>query len=84
MLRHPGELRHRDTVALACRPLSDFVQENHFSAALHRFDVYIRDFRAGLREHREFKVMRREKRVAADPVREFPRDGTRERQTVKG
>lgn len=65
MLRHPGELRHRDTVALACRPLSDFVQENHFSAALHRFDVYICDFRAGLREHREFKVMRREKRVAA-------------------
>ena len=84
MLRNPGELSHRDAVTLACRTLGDFVQENHFSAALHRFDVHIRDFSAGLREHREFKVVCREKRVAADPIREFPRDGASERQAVKG
>ena len=59
-LRHAGEARHLQAIALARRAFLHRVQEHHAVLVLDRVEMHVGDFLVLERQPRELEVVRRE------------------------
>ena len=73
LVRHTGQLRHGQAVALTCRPWQHMVQEHDALVVLGGIEMHVGHQRLAFRQHRQLEVVRGKQRVRTQMRQAFSR-----------